>query len=245
MNVRRFFKELRKKILKSDVVRDLACWLAANLIRLVYGTSNVHVEGRHIPEAFWNRKQPFIMAFWHGRIFLMPYIWPKEHSFHMLASQHRDGQMISQTVAHLGISSIAGSSTRGAGPAVRAILKKIKEGGTVGITPDGPRGPRMRSTDGVINIARLSGAPIVPVTYSAGPGRFMSTWDRFLVPRPFGKALFIWSEPIVVPRDADETQVAELNRLLEDRLNNLTREADKRMGHVPIEPAPPNDEPSP
>lgn len=245
MNARQFFKNVRKRILKSDAVRYLACWLAANLIRLVYATSSIAVEGRHIPEAFWKKKQPFIMAFWHGRIFLMPYIWPKEQSFHMLASQHRDGQLISRTVAHLGISSIAGSTSRGAGPAVRAILRKIKEGGSVGITPDGPRGPRMRSTDGVINIARLSGAAIIPVTYSASPGRFMQTWDRFMVPNPFGKVLFIWSDPITVPRDANETQVAELNRLIEDRLNTITREADKRMGHIPIDPAPPNDEPSP
>ncbi|TAN63554.1 MAG: DUF374 domain-containing protein [Magnetospirillum sp.] len=176
----------------------------------------------------------------------MPYIWPKTQSFHMLASQHRDGQLIARTVAHLGIDSIAGSTSRGAASAVRAIIKKIKEGGCVGITPDGPRGPRMRSSDGVINIARLSGVPILPVTYSAAPGSFLSTWDRFLVPQPFGKGiLFIWGEPIEVPRDADAEQVAQLNLLLEERLNAITAKADRCLGLLPIEPAPLSDESAP
>ncbi|CAA6606186.1 conserved hypothetical protein [Rhodospirillaceae bacterium LM-1] len=246
MTIREFFKRLRKSILRSNAVRYLACWLAANYIRLIHATHKVTTENRHIPEAFWSQQKPFIMAFWHGRIFLMPYIWPKNHSFHMLASQHRDGLLISRTVAHLGIDSIAGSTTRGAGPAVRAIIKKIKQGGCVGITPDGPRGPRMRSTDGVINIARLSGVPILPVTYSAAPSRFMKTWDRFLLPRPFGTGiLFMWGEQITVPRDADDEQVAHLNQLLETRLNAMTAEADRRMGLVPIEPAPLNNEASP
>ncbi|MBF0269750.1 MAG: lysophospholipid acyltransferase family protein [Alphaproteobacteria bacterium] len=246
MTAREFYKRLRKSILRSDVVRYLACWLAANYIRLIHATQKVTTENIHIPEAFWSQGKPFIMAFWHGRILMMPYIWPKKHSFHMLASQHRDGLLISRTVAHLGIDSINGSTTRGAGPAVRAIIKKIKEGGCVGITPDGPKGPRMRCSDGVINIARLSGVPILPVTYSAAPSRFMNTWDRFLLPRPFGKGIvFVWGEPVEVPRDADKDQIAALNQLLEDRLNVISAEADRRMGLVPIEPAPLNNEASP
>lgn len=246
MTPRQAFKQLRKSVLRSETVRLLACWLAANYIRLIHATHKVTVENRHIPESFWNQKKPFIMAFWHGRILMMPYIWPKSHSFHMLASQHRDGLLISRTVAHLGIDSIAGSTSRGAGPAVRAIIKKIKEGGCVGITPDGPRGPRMRSSDGVINIARLSGVPILPVTYSAAPSRYMNTWDRFLLPKPFGKGIvYVWGEPIMVPRDASDEDIAAFNQLLEERLNGITAEADRRLGLNPIEPAPRNQEAKP
>jgi lysophospholipid acyltransferase (LPLAT)-like uncharacterized protein len=242
MKVRQLFKNIRKTILRSETVRNLACWLAAKYIRLIHATQKLHIENAHYPDSFWNEKKPFILAFWHGRLLVMPFIWRKNLPIHMLISQHRDGLLIAKTVSYFEISCIAGSTTRGAAPALRAIMKKLKEGGCVGMTPDGPKGPRMRSGDGIINIARLSGVPIVPAAYSAKPSRIMKTWDRFLVPQPFGTGVFIWGEPIVVPRDATELQVAELNRLLEDRLNAITNEADRRMGIPPVLPASPIDE---
>jgi lysophospholipid acyltransferase (LPLAT)-like uncharacterized protein len=245
MTPRQFFKQVRKNILRSETVRDFACWLVAQYIRLINLTQDLHVENGHIPEAFWNQKKPFILTFWHGRLLIMPFIWRKDLPIHMLISQHRDGLLIAKTVTHFNISCIAGSSTRGAGPALRAIMKKLKEGACIGLTPDGPKGPRMRSSDGIINIAKLSGIPIIPATYSAAPSLFMKTWDRFLVPRPFGKGIFIWGEPIVIPRDASNDQVESFNQLLEARLNAMTADADSRMGLVPIEPAPPLNEAQP
>lgn len=245
MKARQLFKNIRKQILRSEAVRDFACWLAAQYIRLINATQKLEVENGHIPESFWNLKKPFILTFWHGRLLVMPFIWRKNLPIHMLISQHRDGLLIAKTVTHFNISCIAGSSTRGSGPALRAIMKKLKEGACIGLTPDGPKGPRMRSSDGIINIAKLSGIPIIPAAYSATPGHFMNTWDRFLVPKPFGRGVFIWGDPILIPRDASDDQVASFNQLLETRLNDITAEADRRMGHVPIEPASANNEPSP
>ncbi|MBF0167202.1 MAG: lysophospholipid acyltransferase family protein [Alphaproteobacteria bacterium] len=245
MTPRQFFKQVRKSVLRSDTVRGLACWLAAKYIRLIFKTQKVEVENAQLSELHWNQGKPFILVFWHGRLLMMPYIWRRDHSIHMLVSQHRDGLLIARTMAYFGISTIAGSSTRGAGPALRAIMKKLKEGSCIGLTPDGPKGPRMRSTDGIINIARLSGAPIIPATYSASPCSYMNSWDRFQVPRPFGRGIFIWGEPIEVPRDADEAEVKRLNLLLEERLNDLTARADRHVGLVPIEPAPLSSEAKP
>lgn len=245
MTPRQAFKMLRKSVLRSETVRQLACWLAAKYIRLIHYTQKLEIENAHIPESFWNQKKPFILAFWHGRLLVMPFIWRPQLPIHMLISQHRDGLLIAETVSYFGISCIAGSSTRGAAPALRAIMKKLKEGGCIGITPDGPKGPRMRSGDGIINIARLSGVPIIPASYSANPSRFMKTWDRFLVPEPFGRGIFIWGEPILVPRDASDEDVVAFNQLLEERLNGITAESDRRLGLAPIEPAPRHQEAKP
>lgn len=229
---------LVKSITRSEPVRKALCWTVAQYIRLVRVTGRwTYVGGEHAA-AMWGADKPFILCFWHGRIFMMPYIWRRPIPFKMLASQHRDGQLIATTVAHLGIGSITGSSSKGGAAALRGILKSLKQGVSVGFTPDGPRGPRMRCSAGVIMAAKLSGVPILPATVAAKKRRILSTWDHFAVALPFTKGLYIWGEPLSVPRDADEAMVETLRLELENRLNALTREADVKMGNEPIEPAP-------
>src|SRR5579871_1309079 len=151
-----------KKLSRSNAVRRPLCWLLAQYIRLVYQTCRWEIIGGEVPAAFWDRGEPFILAFWHGRIMMMPHSWPRHRPIRMLISSHVDGQIIARTVAHLGIDTVAGSSTRGGAGAIRALVKSLKDGVCIGITPDGPRGPRMRASDGVAQLARLSGAKIVP-----------------------------------------------------------------------------------
>lgn len=160
----------------------------------------------------------------------------------MLISRHRDGQLIARTVAHLGIGSIAGSSgkggtDKGGAAALREMVRTLKRGGYVGITPDGPRGPRMRAAKGVIDAARLAGVPIVPAAYAVTRRKVVSSWDRFIVALPFGRGVLMWGAPIVVPADADQEQRERLRAQLEERLNALTEEADRLCGHAPILPA--------
>ena len=151
---------LVKRIGKNESIRGFLCWLAALYIRLAWSSGRWRVENAHVPEVFWDQGKPFILAFWHGRLLMMMKIWRRGMPIHMLISTHRDGLLIARTSAHFGISTIAGSSTRGGAGALRALLKMLKSGGCVGITPDGPKGPRMRATDGVIALAKLSGCPI-------------------------------------------------------------------------------------
>ena len=97
----------------------------------------------------------------------------------MLISQHRDGQLIARTVRRFGIASIAGSTSHGGSAALRAILRALKAGQCIGVTPDGPRGPRMRATGGAVDIARLSGVPILPAAFATSRRRVLGSWDRF------------------------------------------------------------------
>lgn len=236
-------KRLVKRLTAGAGIRATLCWLAAQYMRLVWATGRWTIEGEEHPKQCWAENRPFIVAFWHARLLMMPYAWTHpqpgaKRPFRMLISQHRDGKLIADTVAHFGISTIAGSTTRGAGPALRALLKTLKDGQTIGITPDGPKGPRMRATMGVVGLARASGAVVIPLTYATGPGKILGTWDRFLVPLPFGRGLFIWGRPIAVPRDASEDEQEALRAEIEHRLNAITGEADARMGIGPVEPAP-------
>jgi lysophospholipid acyltransferase (LPLAT)-like uncharacterized protein len=184
----------------------------------------------------WAGEKPVIVAFWHNRLAMMPACWPSRQPFHMLISSHPDGRLIANTVAHFGISAVAGSSTRGGGEAVRTLVRLVKDGASIGVTPDGPRGPRMRAGDGILTLARLSGAAILPASVSVSRRVVLKTWDQLIIPLPFSRGVMIWGDPITVPRDADEAALAVLRSKLEDDLNRLSAEADSMTGHTAMTP---------
>lgn len=220
------------------MVRGVICALAALYIRFVHATSRWSVEGGEHAAALWDQDAPFILAFWHGRLMLMPYCWRREKPIELLVSQHRDGQFIARTVGHFDLKTIAGSTSRGGTAALRAMLRGLKRGGYVGITPDGPRGPRMRATGGIADIARLSGAPVLPVAVATSRRRVLGSWDRFIVALPFSRGVFVWGAPIEAPKSGDQGAREAVRRLIEDRLNAVTAEADRLVGKTAIEPAP-------
>ena len=227
-----------KAIVKHERVRGLLCWLAALYIRLVYRTSRWQTLGGQIPAAFWDRNEPFILAFWHGRIFMMVKGWRSGAPLVMLASRHRDGQLIARTTQLFGIDYASGSSSKGGSGALRVMLRALRDRKNIGITPDGPRGPFMRVHPGVIAAARLSGAPIIPCAWGVRRRWVISGWDRFVIPTPFNKGVYLWGEPMRVPADATPEQFEAYRIQLETTLTELTAQADRAMGLPPYQPGP-------
>ncbi len=227
-----------KRITRNERVQAALGWLFAQYIRLVLATGHWTEVGGDVPRRFWAEGRPYIGCFWHGRMMLMPYCRGPGREFMMLISRHRDGRLIARTVAHFDIGTIEGSSSRGGAAAVRALVRTIKSGGLVGVTPDGPRGPRMRAGSGLITVARLTRAPILPVTYSVRRRKVLPSWDRFVIALPFSRGTFRWGTPIAVAADADEAAMEQARRAVEEQLNRLCAEADRDCGVAPIEPAP-------
>jgi len=228
---------LAKRIGKSEGLRGLLCWLGSLYIRLAYATGRWQVVGGETANRLWDQGQPFILAFWHGRILMMPKVWRGTVPIHMLISQHRDGQLIARTVSHFGIDTVAGSSTRGGTAALRSMLKFLKSGECVGITPDGPKGPRMRASGGIVNVARMAGVPILPATFATSRRRLLGSWDRFAVALPFSRGVFVWGDAITVPKTATAEELDALRLAVEAGLNAITVEADRRVGQGTPEPA--------
>lgn len=179
---------------------------------------------------------PAIYCFWHGRMLLMPRYLQRGQRVHVLISRHRDGRLIADAIARMRLSTVTGSSSRGARGATVALIKLLRAGDSVCITPDGPRGPRMRAQRGAVAVAAHSGAPIIPISYSTSRAKFARSWDRFLIPWPFGRAALMVGDPIRVAEDADDATMSAARRHLEEVLNRLTTAADEDCGHVPIEP---------
>ncbi len=173
-----------------------------------------------------------ILAFWHSRFVMMPYgCTPKR--IVALISMHRDSRMLGAILERFGVTLAFGSSTAGGASGLRDVLRKAREGYDVGIAPDGPRGPRRKIKPGILTVARLTGLPIVPVGFSARPARRLASWDRTLVPYPFGRAAFLYGEPLHVPRDAGPADRSRLQDMLEAELDRVTDLADTRVGIAP------------
>ena len=220
--ISRAVRRLREHRLVLQVVPRLAVWLMIGLYRLL---RIVHVNTGY-PESCLARGERVICAFWHGRLLMMPFAYPGQRVV-ILISQHRDGEYISRIARALGFQVIRGSATRGGVRALRQIIRALKEGLNLVITPDGPKGPRAKVKSGVIEIARLTGAPIVPVSFSAVRRRFLKSWDAFLLPLPFSRAVYIWGEPIYVEPMATKEEVAKYQDILAERLDLLTMKADE------------------
>lgn len=204
-------------------------------IRLLRATTRIEFRGREILEEVRKDDGNYILVFWHCRLVMMPYVYP-DNRLVVLSSSHRDSLMLAKILRRFGLETAFGSSTRGGVAGMREILRKVKDGYDVGITPDGPKGPRRRVKPGVIAAARLSGLPIIPVTYSASSARRLGSWDRTMLPLPFCRGLFIYGEPVRVPRDASPEQQERLRIELENRLDEMTDAADSETGVGPEDP---------
>jgi lysophospholipid acyltransferase (LPLAT)-like uncharacterized protein len=233
-----------RRLLEKPVIQAVICWCAANYIRLVWITGRWEVENTEALDGLIRERKPFIICFWHGRLLMFPPAWRWDAKMSILISRHRDGRVIARALRHFGVGTIEGSTSRGGGRALRDLLRALKDGQYIGITPDGPRGPRMRASPGVIRAARLANAPILPTSYAVSRRRVLGSWDRFVIALPFARGVIRVGELIPPPRTGDDADIEITRRRLEDSLNELTATLDARYGHAPIEPAnlPPSQE---
>jgi lysophospholipid acyltransferase (LPLAT)-like uncharacterized protein len=139
--------------------------LGAGVIRLLGMSLRTRIEGMEAVDILYQRGSAIIFAFWHSRQLMMPLAYRGKRA-HVLISQHRDGELIQRIIARFGLRSVRGSTTRGGGSAFRRLVELGRAGQDLVVTPDGPKGPRQVAKEGVIRLAKATGLPIVPVTFS-------------------------------------------------------------------------------
>lgn len=182
-----------------------------------------------------HEKGPIIIAFWHGRQLMLPLAYRGQGAF-ILISRHRDGEMIHRMMTKLGFQSVRGSSTRGGATALKQLIACGRAGYDLVVTPDGPKGPRQIVKGGVIVLARVTGFPIVPLTYSCSTHKTLNSWDRFIAPYPLSRGVFIWGAPVHVPQEAGPIELEAKRFELETSLHAITTRADQLMAsHDPVE----------
>jgi len=187
-------------------VKDrLLIWLAPRLIKLIYLFLLHTIRWQVVGNAYQpGQPERYLYAFWHARMLMMPRTSCKDWPGYMLISEHRDGGFISDTMNMLGIPTIRGSSTRGGAKAMRNMIKAVKEEHKhLCITPDGPKGPREIVKKGTMRLAMKTGLPFVPICYATKRHWRINSWDRFYIPQPFTRGVFVFGEPVPVASDDD------------------------------------------
>lgn len=155
--------------------------------------------------------EPVIVALWHGEMLMVPFIYHRlrgRKDLIAMISEHKDGELVGKLFEYTGVGNIRGSSSKGAARVFLSAIKEIKNGKDIAITPDGPRGPRFSIADGIVALAQKTGCKVVGIRVKATKAWRLNSWDKFLIPKPFGTITYEVTEPF--------------------SLNNLEREAAKK-----------------
>jgi lysophospholipid acyltransferase (LPLAT)-like uncharacterized protein len=200
-------------------------WCLAMLTRCIYVSSRKRFHNKALLDQHFASGQRFIMVAWHNRNVVGPMGYvahaPQGRVFRPLASASRDGTLATETMRHLGVICIRGSSSRGGTQALREMLRAAKDGADLGITPDGPRGPCYEVQAGVVAAARLTGLPIIAMSYHAKRHKRLRSWDRMIVPSPFTTLAYGWDGPFTVPKGASDAEMEAARQQLEQALLRL------------------------
>jgi len=240
-DVKTKFKQLLRKITYSWLFQEMICLVFLSYMHLVFYSSNYIFVNLDLMIIAANNKMPIIICFWHNRLMMAPFRTQKikklypEYNFVTLASRHGDGKFVGKIMEKFGLISISGSSKDGRKASrgieigsFRKIFESLKKGYSLGITPDGPRGPNQKINGEIVNVARISGAGILPTSYSSSRFKQLNTWDKFKVPLPFSTLCFyLDKEAIYVPKNADAKEVEKIQNLVEERMNFSQEESQK------------------
>ncbi len=213
------------KRLRYAVIGLLGRWLMNALMATVRFTTEHRERFDHAMAA----GEGAIFALWHGRLLPLTY-YHRHRNIAALISQSGDGEYISRIVRGWGYEPVRGSTSRGGDEALRALVRRARAGRGLAITPDGPRGPRQRLKPGLLRIAQLSGAPILPIGIGCSRAWWPGHWDRFCIPKPFARVRIFYGEPRYVPRDADEAAFQRHLEELERDMNAMIDELDSDGG---------------
>ena len=176
-----------KKILQHNISQKFFGFLIAYYLKICFHTSSWNIKNEKTILSSIKKKEKIIVCFWHSKLLMTVFCWKYKNNFKMLISSHRDGRIISNAVSHFGIQTITGSSRRNMISSLKEIITQLKQKQVVGITPDGPKGPREKIKDGLISLIKKTDAVIIPLSYSAKIKIRLGTWDKFLLIFPFNK----------------------------------------------------------
>ena len=221
--------------LRNPVIQTVLAWLLAAWMRFCFATIRWTYENRGVAEQVWANGGGVLCAFWHSRIGLSPACWPLDRAqpAKALISLSPDGQFIAKAVARQGFPAVRGSSAnkdkaeaaKGGTQALRDGLKQLKIG-ALAITPDGPRGPARQMAEGLPLMAKLSGAPTLFIGMSCHPAIRLNSWDKAVLPLPFGKGAVVWD----VARYPEGVEIASVVTEWTERLTAVEARADAITG---------------
>lgn len=217
------------------IIQWIVAFVMFVYIWFVYFTSRKKITGYEIFKKY--RRKPAVFIFWHGRsMMLSPIICLGGMRAYAVASRHSDGRMMAKLQRMFGLKPIYGSTSEGGISVLRQGVRVLRDGRySMCISPDGPGGPSMRVQDGALYFAKMTGAPIIPVCFSASHARFQKRWDRFLVALPFSKITCRVAEPVFINPKASSDEFESVRSEIETIMVTQVREMDAEFGLFKVE----------
>ena len=195
--------------------------LVYSVIRILGPTLRFEVLGRHHAEENYRAGRRIIWAFWH-RVIIPIAWWARHRGIVVMNTTAFDGQWTRKVIEWLGFGTAQGSSSRGGLRGLAVMARRLEEGRDCAFTIDGPRGPRYVAKPGPVMLARKTGCPIQVFHIGVDRGKtFEKTWDHFLLPKPFARAVLILSSPIFVPEDANSEVLDAKHAEMQSELERL------------------------
>ena len=230
-----FLRRAWKWFFGLDIIQWFVAILIAVPIWFVYLTCRKKITNYETFKKY--RKKPAVFVFWHGRsMMLSPVIAVGRMRAYAVASQHRDGRIMAHLQRLFGLRPLYGSTSHGGLSVLRGGLKILSDGRySMCISPDGPGGPSLRVQDGTMYFAKMTGAPIIPVCYSASRAIFLNRWDRYLVVKPFSKINIVVGKPVFVPRRVNDKEFESIRNELENYMVTTVHKMDAEFGHKMVE----------
>ncbi len=215
-------RDIRKN-LKYPVNRAVLPALIHFAVRMLFATMRITVLGAEAARPFHERGEGVIIVLWHSRLLMSPFAYMGKE-LHVLLSSHGDGDLIANTMKGFGFGLIRGSSTKGGTEALREMVRLARGNADLAITPDGPRGPAEVAKPGIAHVARMTGHVILPLAFASSRAKRFKSWDRFLLPYPFSRGVYVWGEPLFC-REGETTEA--FRQRIEQALREATRRADE------------------
>jgi lysophospholipid acyltransferase (LPLAT)-like uncharacterized protein len=207
-----------KKIIKNTIIADILCYILYMYLTICFKTTRWQYFNKEILESHNNKAA--IYLFWHSRMMMMPLLW-HNNNMHVVISHHRDGRLISKVMEFFKLHTVSGSTSKGGVKAAQQIIELLKIGHSISITPDGPRGPARKLNSNALKLAQIANVPIIGVTYDITRKKTLSSWDKMIIPKPFGKGKIAFSI-LFSPSENNINNDDTTSQEIENKLNAIT-----------------------
>ena len=217
---------MKIKEIKQNLLRKLGDVFLHSIISVLCKSVKISKTNYSVIEKLLDKKQNFVLAFWHGTM-LMPWYIHQNQNFSALVSQSKDGGLLANSLDKWGYKVTRGSSHKGGKEALATLQESAQQHYSIAITPDGPTGPPRIMKAGAVITAQRSGIPLVLCGVAYKKKYVFNSWDKFEIPKFFSKVSVQYSEPIYIDKNIDRDETSEIIKECDTKLNQLQEDAEK------------------
>jgi lysophospholipid acyltransferase (LPLAT)-like uncharacterized protein len=217
---------MKLKKAKQDTLRFAGNYVLFQLVEILCKTLRINYENKEIIIELEKQNQNYILSFWHETM-LLPWYINRNKNFAGLTSKSKDGDLLTKILKKWNYQVLRGSSSEGGDIALGLMIDFAKNGYSIALTPDGPKGPPHKLKAGAVVSAKKAKLPLVLVGIGFKNKRHLNSWDRFQVPKFFTKANVIYSDPVYVNENLSREETSKIIELCEKKLNDLQTQSEK------------------